>query len=103
MTKLTSKRIKSSKIAFSNELMEASFASKEKMSEDDNKPKKNVIVLITKNLNKTKSTTALEEGIKAYMGKRNVIGVFFRLENGKHVGSCNVQCLNAAVYKKIVK
>ena len=72
------------------------------MSEDD-KARKNAIVLIAKNLNKTKSTTALEEGIKTYMGERNVVGVFFRLENNKHVGSCNVQCLNAAVYKKYVK
>ena len=32
-----------------------------------------------------------------------MIGIFFRLEKGKHVGSCNVQCLNAAVYKKYVK
>jgi cell division septum initiation protein DivIVA len=31
------------------------------------------------------------------------VGNFFRLEKGKHVGSCNVQCLNAAVYKKYVK
>ena len=96
------KRIKSSKIAFSNELMDVSFASKEKMSEDD-KAKKNAIVLIAKNLNKTKTTIALEEGIKAYMGERNVVGVFFRLENNKHVGSCTIQCLNAAVYKKYVK
>ena len=37
------------------------------------------------------------------MGGKNVLNVFFKIENGKHVGSCNVQCLNAAVYKKFVK
>ena len=43
----------------------------------------------------------MEEGI--IFGEQNVVGSFFRLEKGKHVGSCNVQCLNAAVYKKFVK
>ena len=61
------------------------------------------MVLIAKNLNKTKTTAALEEGIKKLFGEENVAGIFFRLEKGKHVGSCNVQCLNAAVYKKYVK
>ena len=32
-----------------------------------------------------------------------MVGVFFCLENNKHVGSCNIQCLNATVYKKYVK
>ena len=32
-----------------------------------------------------------------------MVNTFFRLEGGKHVGSCNVQCLNAAVYKKFSK
>ena len=43
----------------------------------------------------------MEEGI--IFGEQNIVGSFFRLEKGKHVGSCNVQCLNAAVYKKFVK
>ena len=34
------------------------------------------------------------------MGERNVVSTFFRLEGGKHTGTCNVQCLNAIVYKK---
>ena len=59
--------------------------------------------MIAKNLNKTKTTAALEEGIRNFFGEGNVVRVFFRLEKGKHVGSCNVQCLNAAVYKKYVK
>ena len=37
------------------------------------------------------------------MGEKNVVSIFFRLEGGKHVGSCNVQCLSAAVYKKFSK
>ena len=96
------KRIRLHKISFSNELMDAKIASKERMSEDD-KARKNAIVLTAKNLNKTKSTIALEEGIKAYMAEKNVVGVFFRLENNKQVGSSNIQCLNATVYKKYVK
>ena len=32
-----------------------------------------------------------------------MLTTFFRLEGGKNVGSCNVQCLNAAVYKKFSK
>ena len=82
--------------------MEVNFASTEKLSEDY-KARKNAVVLIAKNLNKTKTTAALEEGIKKLFGEENVVGIFFRLEKGKHVGSCNVQCLNAAVYKKYVK
>ena len=96
------KRIKTYKISFWNEISEVNFASTDKLSEDD-KARKNAVVLIAKNLNKTKSTSTLEEGIKNVFGEGNVIGIFFRLEKGKHIGSCNVQCLNAAVYKKYVK
>ena len=96
------KKVKTFKVSFFNEIMEVHFASMEKLSEDD-KAKKNAVVLIAKNLSKTKTTAALEEGIKKLFGEGNVVGIFFRLEKGKHVGSCNVQCLNAAVYKKYVK
>ena len=96
------KKLKTYKVSFWNEISEVNFASTDKLSDDD-KAKKNAVVLIAKNLNKTKSTSALEEGIKNLFGEGNVIGIFFRLEKGKHVGSCNVQCLNAAVYKKYVK
>ena len=96
------KKIKTYKISFFNEIMEVNFASTEKLSEDD-KARKNAVVLIAKNLNKTKTTTKLEEGINKLFGEGNVAGIFFRLEKGKHVGTCNVQCLNAAVYKKYVK
>jgi len=96
------KKIKMYKISFLNEIMEVNFASMVKLSKDD-KARKNAVVLIAKNLNKTKTTSALEEGIKKLFGKENVVGIFFRLEKGKYVSSCNVQCLNAAVYKKYVK
>lgn len=33
------------------------------------------------------------------MGEKNVANIYFGLEKGKHVGICNVQCLNATVYK----
>ena len=82
--------------------MEVNFLGSEKLSEDD-KAKKNAVILIAKNLNKTKTTAAFEEGIKKLLGEQIVVGIFFRLEIGKHVGSCNVQCLNATVYKKHVK
>jgi len=82
--------------------MDVNFASTEKLSEDD-KAKKNVVLLFAKNLNKTKSIEMLEEGIKSFIGTGNVVGTFFHLEKGKHVGTCNVQCLNVVVYKKHVK
>lgn len=96
------KKIKTFKISFFNEIMEVNFASTVKLFDDD-KARKNAVVLIAKNLNKTKTTAALEGGIKKLFGEENVAGIFFRLEKGKHVGSCNIQCLNAAVYKKYVK
>ena len=45
----------------------------------------------------------MEESIKKLFGEETVIDIFFRLKNGKHTGSCNIQCLNATVYKKYVK
>lgn len=69
------KRIKSSKIVFSNEFTDVSFASRKKMSEDD-KTRKNVIGLIAKNFNKSKSTIVFYEDIKAYMRERNGWNVF---------------------------
>ena len=96
------KKIKNFKVSFSIEIMEVNFANIEKLSEND-KARKNAVVLIAKNLNKIKTTATLEEGIKKLFGEQNVAGIFFRLEKYRHVGSCNVQCLNATVYKKYVK
>ena len=75
---------------------------REKLTEDD-KARKNALIFIVKNLNKVKGIEELEHGIKEHMGEKNVVNIFFRLEGGKHVGSCNVQCLNAAVYKRFSK
>ena len=96
------KKINTYKIALDNGILDAKFTIREKLTEDD-KARKNALILIVKNLNKTKSVEELEYGIKEHMGEKNVISIFFRLEGGKHVGSCNVQCLNAAVCKKFSK
>ena len=96
------RNINTYKISIYNEIMEAKFTSRDKLTEDD-KAKKNALILIIRNLNKIKSTEELEHAIRLHMGDINVINIFFKIENGRHVGSCNVQCLNAAVYKKIVK
>ena len=96
------KKINTYKIALDNEILDAKFTIREKLTEDD-KARKNALILIVNNLNKVKSVEELEYGIKEHMGEKNVISIFFRLEGGKHVGSCNVQCLNAAVYKKFSK
>ena len=96
------KKINIFKIALDNEIFEAKFTMREKLTKDD-KAKNNALILIVKNLNKVKSTEELEYEIKKHMGEKNVVSIFFRLKGGKHVGSCNVQCLNAAVYKKFSK
>ena len=67
------------------------------------KQKKNALIFIAKNLNKIKNIEELEEGIKKYMDEKNVVSVYFRLEGDKHIGTCNVQCLNVAIYKKFSK
>ena len=96
------KKINTYKISLDNEILEAKFTSRDKLTEDD-KARKNALILLIKNLNKIKSTDEIEYEIKKHMREKNVINVVFKIENGKHVGSCNVQCLNAAVYKKFVK
>ena len=96
------KKINTYKIPLNNEILDAKFTMREKLTEDD-KAKKNALILIVKNLNKVKSIEELEYGIKEHMGEKIVVSIFFRLERGKHVGSCNVQCLNAAMYKKFSK
>ena len=96
------KRFKEHKLSFFNEIVDVNFASNNKMSEDD-KARKNAVILIARNLNKVKTTMQIEEAIRKCMGDGNVLGFYFRLENGKHTGSCNVQCLNSFVYKKFVK
>lgn len=81
--------------------MDTKFPSRDKLTEDD-KARKNALILIERNLNKIKGTDAIDHELKKHMGK-NVINIFFKILNGKHVGSYNVQCLYATIYKKIVK
>ena len=94
------KKINTYKISLDNEIFEVKFTSRDKLTEDD-KARKNALILIVKNLNKVKDTNIIEH--KKYMGEQNMLNVFFKIENRKHVGSFNVQCLNAAVYKKFGK
>jgi hypothetical protein len=66
--------------------------------------KKNALILIAKDLNKLKSKEILETEIQACMGEKNVLNIFFKTDDkGKLTGVCNVQCLSAAVYKKVIK
>ena len=58
--------------------MEAKFTSRDKLTEDD-KAKKNALILIIRNLNKIKSTEELEHAIRLHMGDINVINIFFKL------------------------
>ena len=83
-------------------MVDVSFANNEKLSEDD-KARKNALTLIVRNLNKIQTTMQIEDAIRKCMGELNIFGFYFRLKNGKHTGSCNVQCINPFVYKKFVK
>ena len=96
------KRFKTHKLLFFNEIMDINFANNEKLSEDD-KARKNAFIRIARNLNKIKTTMQIDDAIQKCMGKLNVFGFYFRLENRKHTGSYNIQCLNSFVYKKFVK
>lgn len=79
-----------------NVIFEPKFASRENLLEDDN-ARKNALILKTKNFNKTKSTNALEEGIKSHIEECHVVSTYFLLEKSKYVGIYNVQCSNAIV------
>ena len=96
------KKINTYKISLDNEVLNAKFTIREKLIEDE-KAKKNALILIGKNLNKIKNMEEIELGIKEHMGEKNVVSTYFRLEEGKHVGTYNIQCLNATVYKKFSK
>ena len=91
-------KISTYKISLDNEVLDAKFVMPVKLTEDE-KAKKNALILIAKNLNKVKNIEKLHEGLKEYMDEKNVVSVYFRLEGSKYVGTCNVQCLNAVVYK----
>ena len=58
------KKINTYKISLDKEIMNAKFANFEKLTKDD-KAKKNVVILIAKNLNKVKSIKELEKVSKS--------------------------------------
>ena len=92
--------IRKNKITFGHESVDVTIG---KPSGDD-LAKKNALILIAKNLNRLKPKEILESEIRAYMGEKNVLNIFFKTDDkGKLTGVCNVQCLSAAVYKKFVK
>ena len=96
------KKINTFKISLDNEILDAKFTICGKLTKDE-KAKKNALILIAKNLNKVKNTKQLEIRIKEYMRENNVVSTFFKLEGRKHVQICNVQCLNAVVFKNFSK
>ena len=63
------KKINTYKVALDNEVLDAKFTKREKLTEDD-KARKNALILIVKNLNKIKNIEELEDGIKEHRGKR---------------------------------
>ena len=66
--------------------------------------KNNALILIVNNLNRLKPKEILKTEIRACIGEKNVLNIFFITDDkGKLIGVCNVQCLSAAVYKKFVK
>ena len=97
-------RIKEQQITFNNEVLDGRLADRTIASKDDI-ARKNALILIAKNLNKAKSMEENEESIKEHMGSKNAVTFFFKRDekNGKHLGSCNIQCLNTMVYKKFGK
>ena len=95
------KKISTYKVALDNEILDAKFT-REKLTEDE-KARKNALILVIKSLNKIKSIEEIEFEIKQHMDEKNVVSTLFRLKGGKHVDSCNVQCLLAAVYKTFSK
>ena len=93
-------KIRKHKITFGHECIDVTIG---KPTGDD-LAKKNALILIAKNLNKLKPKEILESVIRACMGEKNVLNIFFKTDDkGKLTGVCNVQCLSAAVYKKFVE
>ena len=96
--------MKEYQITYNHEILDSKLADRSIASNDDI-ARKNALILIAKNLNKAKSMDKIEENIKAHMGSKNAVSFFFKKDekNGKHLGSCNIQCLNAMVYKIFTK
>lgn len=97
-------RMKENQLTFNHEILDGKLADRTIATKDDI-ARKNALILIAKNLNKAKSIEEIEKSIEEHMGPRNAVNFFFKRDekNGKHLGSCNIQCLNAMVYKKFGK
>ena len=97
-------RMKENQLTYNNEVLDGKLADRSLTSKDDI-ARKNALILIAKNLNKAKNVENIEESIKEHMGAKNAVNLFFKRDekNGKHLGSCNIQCLNVMVYKKFGK
>ena len=92
--------IRKNKISFGHENIDVSMG---KPTGDD-LAKKNALILIAKNLNRLKPKAILEAEIRACMGEKNILNIYFKNDaQGKLTGVCNIQCLSAAVYKRFVK
>jgi len=98
------KKMKEQQITYNHEILDGKLADRSQASKEDI-AKMNALIIIAKNLNKVKSIEEIEKSIEAHMGPKNVVNFFFKRDdkNGKHLGSCNIQCLNATVYKTFVK
>ena len=80
------KKINTYKVALDNEVLDAKFTKREKLTKDE-KARKNALILIVKNLNKIKKNIEeLEDGIKEHMGEKNVVSTFFRLKGRQICG-----------------
>ena len=97
-------RMKEHQITYNHEILDGKLADRSHASKDDI-ARKNALILIAKNLNKAKGIEEIEKNIEAHMGPKNAVNFFFKRDdkNGKHLGSCNIQCLNAMVYKTFAK
>lgn len=96
--------MKENKLTYNNEVLDGKLADRSLAFKDDI-ARKNALILIARNLNKAKNIEEIEESIKKHMEAKNAVNFIFKRDekNGKHLGLCNIQCLNAIVYKKIQK
>ena len=96
--------MKENQLTYNNEILDEKLADRSLTSKDDI-ARKNVLIFIAKNLNKTKSVEEIKKNIEEHMGAKNAVNFFFKRDdnNDKHLGSCNIQCLNGMDYKKFGK
>lgn len=92
-----------SKIPILGELISPAVPSEDQLSRED-VIKRNCLVLIAKGLNLTKPIPHTSASLKAHMGEKNILSVYYpRAKHTVHHGIANVECLNAAVYKRFLR